>query len=200
MIVGVTRAYHALSQADYLPKAINPLIALLRSPIDIQQAALYNIVQICLTAPALFARHFRHFLIRSTEGPQVWRLKLEVLTLIFGHCDTEVQNLILAELEHFSTVHDAELVRESVRAIGRCAQTSSASTARRCLTLLLKQIHSSDSNLVGEAMEVIRHLIQRSPDEHRKTVIRLAKNLDRGNGYSEYLRLSNEAPTAQLPM
>jgi AP-3 complex subunit beta len=32
--------------------------------------------------------------------------------------------------------------------------------------------------LVGEAMEVVRHMIQRSPDEHRKTVVRLAKNLD----------------------
>jgi hypothetical protein len=46
------------------------------------------------------------------------------------------------------------------------------------LSLLLKQIHSPDQNLVGEAIEVIRHLIQRSPDDHRKTVVRLAKNLD----------------------
>ena len=89
-----------------------------------------------------------------------------------------MQSLILAELEHFSHGHDAALVRESVRAIGRCAQASSPQTSRRCLSLLLKQIHSADQNLVGEAIEVVRHLIQRSPDEHRKTVVRLAKNLD----------------------
>ena len=178
VIVSVARAYLYLSPTNYLHQAIGPLIALLRSPQDIQQVALYNIVQVCLTNPAHFEPYFRHFLIRSTEAPTIWRLKLEVLTLIFHYCSKDVQDLILAELEHFSKGHNADLVRESVRAIGRCAQSSSATTSRRCLSLLLKQIHSPDQNLVGEAIEVIRHLIQRSPDEHRKTVVRLAKNLD----------------------
>ncbi|KAK4494297.1 hypothetical protein PRZ48_014595 [Zasmidium cellare] len=178
VIVAVTRAYLYLSPTNYLHHAIGPLIALLRAPHDIKQVALCNIVQVCLIQPAHFTSYFRHFLIHSTEGPNVWRLKLEILTLIFPYSGKEVQDLILAELEHFSKGHDAQLVRESVRAIGRCAQSSSSTTSRRCLSLLLKQIHSADSNLVGEAMEVIRHLIQRSPDEHRKTVIRLAKNLD----------------------
>ena len=178
VIVSVARAYLYLSPTNYLHQATGPLIALLRSPRDIQHMALYNIVQVCLTDPLHFVRHFRHFLIHSSDAPQVWRLKLEVLTLIFPHCAQEVQDLILAELEHFSKGHNTLLVRESVRAIGRCAQSSDANTLRRCLSLLLKQIHSSDQILVGEAIEVIRHLIQRSPDEHRKTVIRLAKNLD----------------------
>ena len=178
VIVAVSRLYLYLSPTNYLHQAIGPLIALLRSPQDIQQVALYNIVQVCLINPSLFAPYFRHFLIRSIEAPQIWRLKLEVLTLIFSYCTKDVQNLILAELEHFSKGHDAALVRESVRAIGRCAQASDAKTSRRCLSLLLRQIHSSDQNLVGEAIEVVRHMIQRSPDEHRKTVIRLAKNLD----------------------
>ncbi|CAK4031397.1 AP-3 complex subunit beta-1 [Lecanosticta acicola] len=178
VIVAVTRAYLYLSPTDYLHQAIGPLMALLRSPQDIQHAALYNIVQVCLTSPTSFVPYFRHFLIHSTEAPHVWRLKLEMLTLIFPHCGKETQDLILAELEHFSKGHNADLVRESVRAIGRCAQASDASTSRRCLSLLLKQIHSTDHNLVGEAIEVIRHLIQRSPDEHQKTVVRLAKNLD----------------------
>ena len=178
VILAVTRAYLYLSPAKHLPQAVGPLMALLRSPQDIRQVALYNIVQVCLIDPAQFVPYFRHFLVRSTEAPQIWRLKLEILTLIFPHSGKEIQELILAELEHFSKGHNANLVRESVRAIGRCAQASSDKTSRRCLSLLLKQIRSPDTNLVGEAMEVIRHLIQRAPDEHRKTVIRLAKNLD----------------------
>lgn len=178
VILAVTRAYLYLSPSKHLPQAVGPLIALLRSPQDIRQVALYNIVQVCLIHPAHFVSHFRHFLVRSTEAPQIWTLKLEILTLIFPHSGKEIQELILAELEHFSQGHNASLVRESVRAIGRCAQASSDKTSRRCLSLLLKQIRSADTNLVAEAMEVIRHLIQRSPDEHRKTVIRLAKNLD----------------------
>ncbi|KXL42756.1 hypothetical protein M433DRAFT_71307 [Acidomyces richmondensis BFW] len=178
VIVSVTRAYLYLSPTNYLHHAIGPLIALMRSPQDIQQVALYNIVQVCLADPAFFVPYFRHFLIRATEACEIWRLKLEILTLIFPYCTKEAQDLILAELEHFSRGHNAALVRESVRAIGRCAQSSDASTSRRCLSLLLRQIHSPDENLVGEAIEVVRHLIQRSPNEHRKTVIRLAKNLD----------------------
>jgi AP-3 complex subunit beta len=178
VIVSVARAYLYLSPTNYLHRAIGPLIALLRSSQDTQQVALYNIVQVCLLHPTMFLPYFRHFLIRSNEAPQIWSLKLEILTLVFPHCAKDVQDLILAELEHFSRGHDAALVRESVRAIGRCAQSSDATTSRRCLSLLLKQIHSPDQNLVGEAIEVVRHLIQRSPDEHRKTVIRLARNLD----------------------
>ncbi|KAI4834210.1 ARM repeat-containing protein, partial [Aureobasidium sp. EXF-8845] len=89
-----------------------------------------------------------------------------------------VQGLILTELEHFSQGHDPALVRESVRAIGRCAHNSDATTSSRCLRLLLRQIHSPDQHLVAEALEVIRHMIQRDPLSHTKTVIRLAKNLD----------------------
>jgi vesicle coat complex subunit len=177
-VMSVTRVYLYLSPTTYLEKTIGPLIALLRSPQDIQQVALYNVVQVCLHNPTLFVQYIRHFLIKATESPTIWRLKLELLTILFPHAGKEMQDLILAELEHFSHGHDTTLVRESVRAVGRCAQSSSPQTSRRCLALLLKQIHSPDQNLVGEAIEVIRHLIQRSPDEHRKTVTRLAKNLD----------------------
>lgn len=178
VILAVTRVYIYLSPTKHLPETVGPLIALLRSPQDIQQVALYNVVQTCLLNPALFVPYTRHFLLHATESAQIWTLKLELLTLLFPHAGEEMQDLILAELEHFSHAHDTALVHESVRAIGRCAQSSSPQTSRRCLSLLLKQIHSADQNLVGEAIEVIRHLIQRSPDEHRKTVVRLAKNLD----------------------
>ncbi|EMC91597.1 hypothetical protein BAUCODRAFT_126597 [Baudoinia panamericana UAMH 10762] len=178
VIVAVARTYLYLSPTNYLHHAIGPLVALLRSPQDVQQVALYNVVQVCLHDPILFVPYLRHFLLHPSESPDVWRLKLEALTLIFPHCGSDEQELVLAELEHFSRAHDTALVRESVRAIGRCAQSPNATTSRRCLSLLLKQIHSPDQNLVGEAIEVVRHLIQRSPDDHRRTVIRLAKNLD----------------------
>lgn len=178
VIVAVARAYLYLAPTAYLHHAIGPLVALLRGPQDIQQIGLYDIVQVCLAHPQLLVPYFRHFLIRTTEPAQIWRLKLEILTLIFPYCSPDLQGLTLTELEHFSRGHDEALIRESVRAIGRCAQTSDARTGARCLRLLLRQIHSPDQNLVAEALEVIRHLIQRDPLSHTKTVIRLAKNLD----------------------
>lgn len=178
VITSVARLYLYLGTPAYLNLAIGPLIALLRSAQDIQQVALQNIVQVCLAQPQQFVRYLSHFLVRSIDTPATWRLKLEILTLIFPHAEIQVQGLILRELEHFSRGHNAELVRESVRAIGRCAQNSDATTSGRCLRLLLAQINSTDGTLVAESLEVIRHLIQRDPNAHTKTVIRLAKNLD----------------------
>ncbi|KAF7947808.1 hypothetical protein EAE96_008887 [Botrytis aclada] len=177
VVVAVSRCYVALGTPDYINHCIGPLIALLRGPSDIQHIALYNIVSVCLTRPEAFVKYASHFLVRSTDLPQVWELKLELLTLIFPHCDSYVKSLILNELEHFSRGSDRELVRESVRAIGRCAQSDSRTSAR-CLRLLLKQITSLDGNLVAESLTVIRHLIQQDPASHTHTVIRLAKNLD----------------------
>lgn len=177
VVVAVARCYINLGTQEYINSCIGPLIALLRGPQDIQHIALYNIVLVCLTRPEAFVKYASHFLVHSTDPPQVWELKLELLTLIFPHSDAYLKSLILNELEHFSQGSDKEIVRESVRAIGRCAQ-SDARTSTRCLRLLLKQITSLDGNLAAESLTVIRHLIQQDPGSHTSTVIRLAKNLD----------------------
>ncbi|OBT68556.1 hypothetical protein VE03_01737 [Pseudogymnoascus sp. 23342-1-I1] len=177
VIVAVARAYVSLGTTSYIESTIGPLVALLRGPQDIQHIALYNIVSVAISQPQSFVRYASHFLVRTTDPAQVWELKLEMLTLIFPHCDTHIKSLILNELEHFASGSDRELVRESVRAIGRCAQ-SDTQTSGRCMRLLLKQISSPDGNLVAESLTVIRHLIQQDPDSHIKTVIRLAKSLD----------------------
>lgn len=177
VVVAVARCYINLGTEAYAALSIGPLIALLRGPQDIQHIALYNIVSVCITRPEAFIKYATHFFVHSTDCPQIWELKLELLTLIFPHCDPYMKGLILNELEHFSRGADKELVREAVRAIGRCAQ-SDARTSARCLRLLLSQITSLDGNLVAESLTVIRHLIQQDPGAHTNTVIRLAKNLD----------------------
>jgi AP-3 complex subunit beta len=177
VVVAVARCYVNLGTEEYTRLSIGPLIALLRSPQDIQYIALYNIVSVCLTRPQAFVKYASHFLVHSTDPPQVWELKLELLTLIFPHCDSYMKSLILNELEHFSRGSDKEIVQEAVRAIGRCAN-SDTRTSARCLRLLLKQITSLDGNLVAESLTVIRHLIQQNPGSHTSTVIQLAKNLD----------------------
>ncbi|KAH8596086.1 adaptin N terminal region-domain-containing protein [Bisporella sp. PMI_857] len=177
VVVAVTRCYVNLGTPEYISLSIGPLVALLRGPTDIQHIALYNIVSVCLTTPQAFVKYASHFLVHSTDPRQVWELKLELLTLIFPHSDSSIKSLILNELEHFSRGSDEELVRQAVRAIGRCAQ-SDTRTSARCLRLLLKQITSLDGNLVAESLTVIRHLIQQDPTSHTGTVIRLAKNLD----------------------
>lgn len=182
VVIAVARTYLYLATPEYLIQAVGPLVSLLRSAGDIQHVALFNIVQVCLTHPEPFVKYYTHFLVRSTDAPHIWRLKLELLTLIFPHAQPRLQSLILAELSHFSHSGslDPALVKESVRAIGRCSQSPATSpqTSARCLRLLLKHIGSADAHLVAESLEVIRHLIQRDPKAHRTTVVRLAKHLD----------------------
>ncbi|KAI4132971.1 MAG: hypothetical protein LQ338_000438 [Usnochroma carphineum] len=177
VIVAVARCFLDLGTPEYVDSAIGPMVALLRSPQDIQQVALYNIVAVCLVRPESFVRYANHFLVQASDPFDIARLKFEVWTLIYPHCEAHIRDMILSELEHFTRALDPNLVQESVRAIGRCAQKDSEASAR-CLRLLLKQVSSQDGNLAAESLTVIRHLIQQEPQAHVKTVIRLAKNLD----------------------
>ena len=178
VVVAVCRCYTNLGTNEYINASIGPLVALLRGPQDIQHITLQNIVLVCIKNPKAFVKYVSHFLVHITDSPNVWKLKLELLTLIFPHCHENLKSLILNELEHFSQKStESELTREAVRAIGRCAQSDNKKSSL-CLRLLLKQINSQDGNLVDESLTVIRHLIQQDPGSHTNTVIRLAKNLD----------------------
>ncbi|KAI0147653.1 ARM repeat-containing protein [Xylariaceae sp. FL1272] len=177
VVIAVARCYAEVGTPEYTTTAVGPLIALLRGAQDIEQIALYNIVSVCLAHPSSFVKHASHFLVRATDTAPIWELKLEVLALIFPHSPPQTKSLILNELEHFSRGTNKALVREAVRAIGRCAQADPA-TAPRCMRLLLGQITSLDGTLAAESLTVIRHLIQLEPEAHLNTVIRLAKNLD----------------------
>ena len=177
VVVSVARCYLYLGTPDYIDMATGPLVALLRSPQDVQQISMYNIVAVCLVRPESFVRYATHFLVHSADSPEISRLKFEVLTLLFPYCEPHIKDFILSELEHFTRASETTLVQESVRAIGRCAQNDPEASPR-CLRLLLKQVSSQDGNLVAESLTVVRHLIQQSPEAHTKTVIRLAKTLD----------------------
>ncbi|OTA93727.1 hypothetical protein M434DRAFT_287786 [Hypoxylon sp. CO27-5] len=177
VVVAVARCYVDIGTPEYTKAAVGPLVALLRGAQDIQQIALYNIVSVCLAHPESFVKYASHFLVRATDTAPVWELKLEVLALIFPHSPLQTKSLILNELEHFARGTNKSLVREAVRAIGRCAQADPA-TAPRCMRLLLGQITSLDGTLAAESLTVIRYLIQQDPQAHVGTVVRLAKNLD----------------------
>lgn len=176
VLVSVVRCFLYLAPPEYLLSAVGPLVALLRSPQDMQLIALYNIIAVALRDPKPFARYIAHFLVHANDPPYISRLKLEMLTILFPYCGKHWKGVIISELENFSKGTDPDLVRESVRAIGRCAQ-GDASTADLCLCILLGQISSLDGNLVSESLTVIRHLIQQDPASHQQTVIQLVKHL-----------------------
>lgn len=177
VVVATVRCFRYLGTVDHLDAAVGPLVALLRCPSDIQEIVMFNVVAVCLHRPESFVRYVRHFLVKMTDPVNVACLKFEVMTLIFPHCESEIKELIICELDHFIHTADGPLVSESVRALGRCARTD-PKLVPRCLKMLLQQLSSEDDHLIAECVTVIRHLIQQNPEAHVKTVIRLAKNLD----------------------
>ena len=178
VVVAVVNCFLYLGTPDYLKDAVGPLIAALRGPKDIHETVMYSIVSVALVNPTLFVPYASHFILHAPDTTPVWRLKLELLTILFPHAGMHLRSIILSELEHFSHSDDIELVQECVRAIGRCAQ-SDTTTSSQCFKVLLNQITSFDNVLVSEVLTVIRHLIQQDPESHKKTVVRLARNLDR---------------------
>ncbi|RMZ87589.1 hypothetical protein DV736_g5181, partial [Chaetothyriales sp. CBS 134916] len=180
VIITVAKVFLHLDMLSYLELAIGPLVSLLRGPEEVEQAVLYSLVSVALEYPALLVPFASRFLICAADAPNVWRLKMEILTLIFPHSQLRLKALILSELEHFSHSSDVDKIREAVGAIGQCAQSSpDATTSSRCFRVLLNQISSFEEVLVSEVLTVMRHLIQRDPASHGKTVVRLARNLDR---------------------
>ncbi|CCX07408.1 Similar to AP-3 complex subunit beta-2; acc. no. Q13367 [Pyronema omphalodes CBS 100304] len=177
VIIAVARVYRHLAPPEYLARLAGPLVSLLRASVDIQHIALISIVSVALENAQPFSQFATHFLVHHLDPPHIWRLKLEALTLIFPYVNIHTKNLILSELEYFAQGYDKELIKEAVRAIGRCAQSETRNAAR-CLRVLLRQVESSDGTLVAESLTVIRHIIQQNPTAHSKTVIRLAKALD----------------------
>jgi len=178
IIVAAASCLLYLGTPDHIKETIGPLIALLRGPQETRQIVLPNIVLIALKHPHLFVPYTNRFLINVDDTPQIWRLKMELLTLVFPHANIQLKYLILNEFESFAHSTDNDQVQESVRAIGRCAQSDPQSSSR-CFKVLLNQITSFDNVLVSEVLTVMRHLIQRHPETHRKTIVRLARNLDR---------------------
>ena len=175
--IAVATTYLSVGTSDYTNQAIPGLVGLLRSPPAVSHLALLNITSVALSHPELFVQYASHFLLSSEDSLEAAKLKLEILTLIFPHSKSHLQALILSELSHFAHSFSFDLVRESVRAIGRCVQsTPTASSAG--FKVLLSQISSFDNVLVSEVLTVMRHLIQQDPNAHRKTIIRLARNLD----------------------
>ncbi|TGZ85425.1 hypothetical protein EX30DRAFT_337787 [Ascodesmis nigricans] len=180
VLVAVVRVYVHLAPPEYITKAVGALCGLLRAPVNIQYIALVNIISVMLKYPQPFAPYATHFLVTYGDPPHIWSLKLESLTLLFPLVNTHTKNLILFELEYFAQGYDKDLVKEAVRAIGRCAQTETKNAAR-CLRVLLRQVESapSDGTLVAESLTVIRHIIQQNPDAHHRTVVRLANALNK---------------------
>ncbi|KAA8899127.1 hypothetical protein TRICI_006397 [Trichomonascus ciferrii] len=179
VVLEVAKLYYYLgsSQTFERYKVAGPVSRLLRSDVPVQHVALANIRTMSLKRAKPFRQYLTHFFVFPSDPLPVAKLKIETLTLLF---DKSNMKAITSELQYYAlTSFDQGLISEAMRALGRCASAPECPPAQsdKILKWLLKQVQSSNSAVVSEALSVIRVLVQRDFQNQIPTVVRLSKSL-----------------------
>lgn len=151
------------------------MVAQLRQGPDVHYVVLSVIVVLALKTPSDWIPYAKHFLVYPTEPEHVWRLKLELLTLL-----TTVgnQDVLLSELAQYSQdITDEKFSKAAIQAIGRCAQHS-PEISSRCMEILLNHLRSNAVTMIAESVLAIQQLIQLNPLGHIQHMKVLTKSLE----------------------
>ena len=172
MAVGALHFY--LAPVADLPKTLRSLVFAMRCKPESQHIMLKNICTMVATQSSLFQVHFTSFFVHPADPIEVRGLKLEILTHI---ATAENASSLLRELQAYLRSSDDAFVALTIRAIGRCAAIM-PQIASVCIRSLLElSLHPSEK-VAGEAVVVIRALVQRNPKEHTHIVMRLIRRME----------------------
>ena len=158
------------------------LVTLLGAELEVQFIALQTISWLLETSQLEFQRHLqvRRWLIlgwSDTKIEQVFYcryndpsyIKHAKLKILISIVSSENVLQVLNELREYSSEVDFDFVRQSVRAIGRCAiQFSEA--ADQSVTILLDLIGSNVNYIVQEAIVVMKDIIRSYPNQFEHTI------------------------------
>jgi AP-3 complex subunit beta len=179
VIIAVARCFLYLGSTLHISQTAGPLMSTLRAAPDIMTQAMTTIVSICQRSPLPFIPYATRFLLSASDPPSIINAKLTIQSILFPHVTSTIRSLLLTDLEHHTRSSDPTTLRAAVFAIGRCAASAPDAALRtKCLRLLLKHLSSPDATLVAASLDEIRTLIQRAPQTHTKTIVRLARHLD----------------------
>ena len=172
MAVGALHFY--LAPVADLPKTLRALVFAMRGKPESQHVMLKNICTMVAAQPSLFQTHFNAFFVHPADPNDVRALKLEILTHV---CTAENAPSLLRELQAYLRSGNDEFVALTVRAVGRCAAIMPQIASVCVRSLLELSLHPSEK-VAGEAVVVIRALVQRDPKEHLHVVMRLIRRMD----------------------
>ncbi|OUS42063.1 Clathrin/coatomer adaptor, adaptin-like protein [Ostreococcus tauri] len=142
------------------------LVTLLGAELEVQFIALQTISWLLETSQLEFQRHLQVFYCRYNDPSYIKHAKLKILISIVS---SENVLQVLNELREYSSEVDFDFVRQSVRAIGRCAiQFSEA--ADQSVTILLDLIGSNVNYIVQEAIVVMKDIIRSYPNQFEHTI------------------------------
>ena len=157
-----------------LPKVLRALVFAMRMKPEAQHVVLKNICTMCAVQSSLFQAHFASFFVHPADPVDVRALKLEILTHVVTSDNAAA---LLRELQSYLRSTNNEFVALTIRAIGRCAAIMPQIAAVCIRSLLELSLHPSEE-VAGEAVVVIRALVQQNPKEHAVIVMRLVRRLE----------------------
>jgi hypothetical protein len=172
MAVGAMHFY--LAPVADLPKTLRALVFAMRCKPESQHVMLKNICTMVAVQPSLFQTHFNSFFVHPADPNDVRALKLEILTHV---CTAENAPVLLRELQAYLRSGNDHFVALTIRAIGRCAAIMPQIASVCVRSLLELSLHPSEK-VAGEAVVVIRALVQRDPKEHLHVVMRLIRRME----------------------
>ncbi|CAL6299090.1 unnamed protein product [Bathycoccus prasinos] len=174
VVLAVASLHFYLAPIADVPRATRALVFAARTKPECQHVLLKNAVAMAAVQPRCFRSHFEAFFVHPGDHMDVRALKLEMLTYIVT---AENAPSLLRELQAYLRSSSQEFVALTIRAVGRCAAIM-PQIASICIRSLLElSLHPSET-VAGEAVVVIRALVQKAPKEHASVVATLVRRLD----------------------
>lgn len=158
VVLAVASLYHYLAPNTENGKIAKSLIRLLRGRPETRFVVLSAIVDIVQTNPDTFRPYVSDFFVSTIDPFFVKKLKIHIISYLANEANI---SKILREFKFYASQEDDELVKVTIQAIGRCANTvpSVTETCMHCLTSL---IGNPVESVVAESIVVVKQLLQMS--------------------------------------
>merc|ERR1719321_16985 len=119
-------------------KLTPPLVTLLSSEAEVQYVVMRNINIIVQKRPQILATDVRIFFCKYNDPVYVKMEKIEIMVQLASEKNVDQ---VLSEFKEYASEVDVDIVRRSVRAIGRCAIKLDRA-AEQCINALLELIET----------------------------------------------------------
>lgn len=156
------------------PKLSSALKTLLCAQPEIQYVALRNIRIILRKHPDLFKNDSRAFFIKYNDPIYV---KMEKLDIMVRLADPNNMRAMLSEFEEYAKEADVDLVRNAVRAIGRCA-IRVPETSEHCVKALLQLLETDVDYILESAIVAFRDIFRRYPGKYEHALKNLSEHIE----------------------
>lgn len=144
---------------------------------ELQYLALRNCILLLQSKPQLLqGLSVKAFFCKYNDPIYIKTTKLELIYLLANESNIGV---VLRELREYATEIDVQVVRKSVRAIGKLAlKLESASAAKACVDTLMYLVETRVSYIVQEAIVALKNILRRYPGRFEGVIGELCEHLD----------------------